>query len=163
MRWLAETFVGNWMVYAVVFALGVGVGAVPAWKYQGERLEAVQVRYDSFVAQTKIIGEQAKKDADAANASYQKTLEDVSHAWEKQLPAVRDSAVAAYISGRAFRVSRPDPGGSQVPGPTGSTQGTNAASQECVPDENLIRDAAEDALKIGSWQTWATANGLPVK
>ena len=60
MGWIAQTFLGSWVVYAVVFAVGVGVGAVPAWEYQSAKREAVQAKFDGFVAQTKAQGEAAE-------------------------------------------------------------------------------------------------------
>jgi hypothetical protein len=73
MGWLTKLATGNPMlivwIAAGAMALGAATGGGLAWTYQGARLDALQARYDSFVAQTKILGEQAQKDAkDKENA-----------------------------------------------------------------------------------------------
>lgn len=56
-------------IAGIAFVAGIAVGAVPAWKYQQARLDAVQAKYDGFVATTKVIGEQAAKDAKKVEAA----------------------------------------------------------------------------------------------
>lgn len=170
MGWIAKlagSVTGNpmfliWLT-AAVLALSAAIGGRVAWEVQGWRLDALQARYDGFVAQTKTIGEQAEIKAEETNDLHQKTLEDVSHAWEKELPIARNNAVAAYLAAHPVRVSRSDTSCNQVPGNAGSQQSNDGTGKECVPDETLIRDCAEDALKIGTWQDWARLNLLPVK
>ena len=50
------------------FAAGALSGGGAAWKVQGWRLDAVQARYDGFVATTKAMGEAAQKSADETKA-----------------------------------------------------------------------------------------------
>jgi hypothetical protein len=90
MTWLLSRITNNSVVLAYVamacFVAGVASGAAPAWKYQGARLEAVQARYDSFVAQTKLIGEQAEKEA-AARIAADKLNKEKSDAEYTKLSA----------------------------------------------------------------------------
>ena len=50
------------------FTAGALSGGGAAWKVQGWRLDAVQARYDGFVATTKAMGEAAQKSADETKA-----------------------------------------------------------------------------------------------
>lgn len=177
MSWLiklAGGVTGNPMlliwIAAGAFGLGALTGAVPAWKVQGWRLDAVQARFDGFVGQTELIGKQAEKEAEAVKALHQQTLEDVSNAWKKQLQPARDGAVAAYRAAHPERVWRQDSGCGIVPGNASGNQGNDgggkepvAAGQTCEPDAKFIEDSAQDALSIGIWRTWAVKNKLPVK
>ena len=54
-------------------------GAAGAWTIQGWRMDALQARFDGFVAQTKIIGEQAQKEADAIKTADEKRKEVADH------------------------------------------------------------------------------------
>ncbi|HUW46525.1 MAG TPA: hypothetical protein VMW50_12110 [Dehalococcoidia bacterium] len=73
MSWLLGLVTKNPAVLAyiagIAFICGLGAGAYPAWKYQGALKDAVQSKYDSFVAQTKADGVAAIKVATAKEAS----------------------------------------------------------------------------------------------
>lgn len=49
----------NW----IIFVIGLALGAVPAWVFQGARLDASAAKYDLFVAQVKAVGEWAEVEA----------------------------------------------------------------------------------------------------
>lgn len=79
----------------VAFLAGLVCGAVPAWKYQGARLDAVRAEYKGFVNTTRIIGEQAAKEVEKkkaadklakeqSDAEYASLL-DTSHSLSEQL------------------------------------------------------------------------------
>ena len=150
------------------FAIGLTAGAVPAWKYQGARLDALQAKYTSFVAQTKAEGEAAQKDKIRIEAEHQTNLEVIRNEYNDKLPQVRNNAVRNYLATHTGMSVNKNTSGGSLSGSSGSTKGTNGASQEqgtalCEPDKSFIQDAADDASKIGSWQKWATLNKFPIK
>ena len=73
-----------WIV-AGAFALGLASGAGSAWTVQGWRLDAVQAKYDGFVATTKAAGEAAKKLADATTAEDKRKKESSDHEYETRI------------------------------------------------------------------------------
>ena len=78
MSWLTGISSTVWIALAV-FAAGCVAGAVPAWKYQGARLEAEKAHYAMFVAQTKAEGEAAQKAAKAREVADQQRKEEADH------------------------------------------------------------------------------------
>jgi len=79
-------------VAATCFAFGIAVGAAPAWKYQAARLDTAKAEYKSFVDQTRLIGEQAQKEAakKAAQDKLNKERYDAQH--KKDIAANADLA-----------------------------------------------------------------------
>ena len=70
-----------WLMVAA-FVIGVSSGAGGAWWVQGLRLDAVQARFDGFVATTKAEGEAAKKIADAQAAEDKRKKESSDHEYQ---------------------------------------------------------------------------------
>jgi len=102
----------NW----IIFIIGLGIGAAPAWFYQGARIDAVQAKYDLFVEQVKSIGELAEADAKHADAINNKRKEKTD-AELKKIAAdnaglakrLRDArARGGYLPGAAAGASHPD-------------------------------------------------------
>ncbi|MFA6213530.1 MAG: hypothetical protein WC714_29100 [Candidatus Obscuribacterales bacterium] len=81
-------------IAALCFAAGLASGAIPAWRYQGALKDAVQARYDSFVAQTKTIGEQAAASAKAKAEADKREKERFDEQYKNDL------ADAAAVSQR---------------------------------------------------------------
>ena len=108
-------------------------------------------------------GERSKQEAEAINKLHQKTLEDVSNAWAKQLPKIREGAVTAFLNRYPLGL-RPATNQGCLPGNAESPEVVNGTSEESVscPTE-FIRNAAEDAGKVGAWQEWARLNKLGIE
>ena len=103
----------NWLI----FIIGLGIGAVPVWVFQGARLDAVQARFDGFVETTRVIGEQAAKEAKAKELA-DKRLKEKSDAKYSELEAAnltlskrlreRTSSRVSYLPPTAPTASNPD-------------------------------------------------------
>lgn len=156
----------NWKALALAGLLAVVALFFGLWRHEVSA-------FDSFRVKVQAEGLAAKAEATRVNDQHQKTLEDVSHAWSNQLKPARDGAVAAYLAHQPV-VMRTSPGlgglsinanGSGSPDAAGQERVAPDASQvaACQPDAGFIADAAEDALKVKSWQDFAIENGLPVK
>jgi hypothetical protein len=78
MSWLLGKITGNPMlllwIAGVAFLAGVASGGGAAWKVQGWRLEAVQSKFDGFVATVKAQGEAAEEDAKRIEAQQKANL-----------------------------------------------------------------------------------------
>lgn len=121
--------------------------------------------YAQYKAEVVAAGKAAEKEAERINKQHEQTVEDVSNAWNSQLPLARKGAVAAYLATHPNSV--PQPCGCEVPRSTLSAGSVDGAGQEpvatvpaCQPDQQFIEDCAEDALKVGKWQQWADELGL---
>lgn len=90
MNWLLGVVTKNpaVMIYIAVaaFTTGIVAGGIPAWKYQGALKDAAVAEYKSFVAQTKTIGEAAKKEAEIKEAQG-KLNKEIADENQKQLMA----------------------------------------------------------------------------
>ena len=139
MTWLLARVTNNRMVVAyiaaVCFVAGLAAGAIPAWKVQGWRLDAVQARYDSFVAQTRIIGEQAQKDAKAKAETDQRTKERFD-AEQKKLVAANTALAKRLLDTRS--------GGSYLPA---ASPGASHPDRACFNRTEL--DGAIRHLDVG--------------
>ena len=70
-----------WIACAA-FVLGLSSGAGGAWWVQGLRLDAVQAKYDGFVATVKAEGEAATKLAEATAAEDKRKKESSDHDYQ---------------------------------------------------------------------------------
>lgn len=77
-----------WLVIAA-FVIGLSSGTGGAWWVQGLRLDAVQAKYDGFVATTKAQGEAAKKLADTQAAEDKRKKESSDHEYETTIASLR--------------------------------------------------------------------------
>lgn len=89
MNRLVGAIVGNptlllWLALGS-FALGLASGGGVAWKVQGWRLDAVQAKFDGFVATTKAEGEAVKKLADATAAEDKRKKENSDHDYQTRI------------------------------------------------------------------------------
>lgn len=154
--------VANWK-YVVIAAQGVALAFV--WVL----LQHSEDEFAAYKARAEAKAEVARAVADAAEQRHKQTVEDVSNAWNDQLPGVRAEAVERYIAahgggagvqpaGNCVLYKPPSAGSAHAVGP-GDADGPRS---QCVPDSAFIADCAEDALKVGAWQMWARQNSLPV-
>lgn len=93
MNRLVGMIVGNpalllWIA-AGAFVLGLTTGTGGAWWVQGLRLDAVQAKYDEFVATGKAQGEAAKKLADATAAEDKRKKESSDHDYQTTIASLR--------------------------------------------------------------------------
>lgn len=93
MNRLVDLITGNpatllWLM-AAAFVIGLSSGAGGAWWVQGLRLDAVQAKYDGFVATTKAQGEAAKKLADAQTAEDKRKKESSDHEYQTTIASLR--------------------------------------------------------------------------
>lgn len=108
MKRLVEMVVGNpaallWLLAA--FVAGLASGAGPAWYVQGLRLDALQSKYDGFVATTKAQGEAAEKLAKAKEAEHKREKEIADHEYQTTIAGLNadvkrlrdDRARAGYV------------------------------------------------------------------
>lgn len=118
-----------------------------------------------FRAEVNVLAEQAELKAKEIEAHQQKVLEDVSNAWNSQLPAIRKDAVDAYKRRYPnIGLRLPTEGGCVMPRTTGVPQGANGTSEEqVVVGAGFIQDSAQDALTIEMVRKWVRDNNLPVR
>lgn len=90
MKKLFDLVTGNWGLVACAFALGLIVGVVPVWKYQAARIDAIQAKYDGFVATVKAEGDAAQKIADNARAEDERNKERTNREYQTTIDTLRD-------------------------------------------------------------------------
>ena len=100
-----------------------------------------------FKAQVEVLGKQAEAEKKRVEEENKRIAKEMSDAWAKNLEVARDNAVRNY----AARLRR-DAGRSAVPELAAGAQAPAGAGKErvaaCTPDEQFIRDAAEDAARV---------------
>ena len=115
-----------------------------------------------FKAEVAVLGKQAEAEKKRVEADHKRIAKEMSDAWAKNLEAARAGAVRNY----AARLRR-DAGGRAVPGDAAGAKAPDGAGKEqvaaCAPDEQFIRDAAEDAARLTEWQLWAGQVGIKTK
>ena len=145
--------ISNWR-YILIAALIASNGLLWAlWRHS-------VADFDNYKIAVIAEGERAKQEAEAINKLHQKTLEDVSNAWAKQLPKIREGAVTAFLNRYPLGL-RPATNQGCVSRDADSPEVTHGASEEPMAD--FVRDCAEDALKIQLWQEWVISNKLEVR
>ena len=152
----------NWK-YVAIAALSAAL-AVTWSLYRGKAAELTDYR-STVAAEGRIAAEEKKR----IEAHQQQVLEDVSNAWNAQIKPTREAAVAAYLARhRPTDVRHSDgvlyrPGSGSLPEFADRPKRIDGASEEFRPDEALIKDCADDAMKVEAFQTFVIMNGLPVK
>ena len=170
MTWLIEKIVGNPVVLIVLLVAAAACGGSAAWWVQGLRVTAakqdtvkVQQAFTEFKQETTRIGQAAKDEQQELNYTHEKNLEQVRKDHEQEIKVVRDGAVAKYLAANGMRNNSVRAGGSGVRTLAPGLKVDAGAAKECVPDETLIRDAADDAEKLSAWQDWCHLNNCPVQ
>jgi hypothetical protein len=149
---MLELLLSQWRI--ILLGIVVTWAAVVTHLYIGER-----DAFNSFKAEQKAL-------ADAAEQRGVEVANGINKGWADALPGVRSNAISVYCRTHLCGV-QPVPGAAG--GSTPSAEGSDGARQEssttstCAIDRRFIEDAAEDALKIKSWQEWATRNNLPIQ
>lgn len=124
--------------------------------------QSTKAEYSAYAGGVVAVAERALEDKAKVEAERDANLQKVKD-HEKNLPAIRDGAVAAFLASR--RVLRPSAGGSPAAGSAEGQQANDGAGKEFVPGDisNFIEDAADDADKIAQWQEWAIRNNIPLE
>ena len=117
--------------------------------YQSER--DARMKFEGAVV---ALGEQAKVTKERIETEQAVAFETIRSNYEKNLPAVRNDAVAA------FRLRYPSSCGGRVSSPALGQSVDDGASKEQL---DVIANCGDDANKLEAWQSWATLNHIPVK
>mgnify|MGYP000368412659 CR=1 FL=1 len=156
-----KLIVGNPWALAALFALGLASGAGGAWWVQGLRLDAVQAKYDGFVATTKAQGEAAKKEAEAKAKADRQLKESSDHEYETTIASLRadvkrmrdDRARASFVPAA--------PAGSRSPGLACFDRADleQALRRLDVGISGLIEEGDADAVGLNAGRRWAAGIG----
>lgn len=161
MNRLVGMIVGNpgallWMIGAA-FVIGLSSGVGGAWWVQGLRLDAVQAKYDGFVATTKAEGEAAKKLAEAKAAEDKRNKESSDHEYQTTIARLR-ADVKRMRDARA--------GGRFVPAAPAGSRRVDLACFDRAELERTLRDfdtaiqglvdqGSADAVGLNVARRWA--------
>ena len=156
-----KLIVGNPWALAALFALGLAFGGSGAWWVQGLRLDAVQAKYDGFVATTKAQGEAAKKEAEAKAKADRQLKESSDHEYETTIASLRadvkrmrdDRARASFVPAA--------PAGSRSPGLACFDRADleQALRRLDVGISGLIEEGDADAVGLNAGRRWAAGIG----
>lgn len=130
----------NWKLVAIAVLSALLALTFNLWRSEA-RAFAV------FQAQVEVLGKAAEAEKKRVEAENKRIAKEMSDAWAKNLEVARDNAVRNY----AARVRR-DASRREVSKPAAGAEAHVGAGKEsvaaCTPDEQFIRDAAEDAARV---------------
>ena len=139
------------------FALGLASGAGGAWTVQGWRLDAVQAKFDGFVATTKAEGEAAEKLAKAAADEDKRNKERVDREYQTTIAGLAadvkrlrdDRARGGYVPAA--------PAGSRSPGLACFDRAELEQALQRLDDaiSGLIGEGDADAVGLNVARSWA--------
>lgn len=138
--------IAPWAIAGIMTVSAIGAGKM----YLSERDAFVK-----FKAEVKTLGEVAEREKQAIEKERNANLEKVKE-YEKNLPAIRNAAVAAY------RLRYPNASCSAVSRTTASVKMDDGASKESM-DAELIQNCSDDAAKVEAWRTWSKLNSIPIE
>ena len=145
-----------WLIGAA-FVLGLSSGAGGAWWLQGLRLDAVQAKYDGFVATVKAEGDAATKLAEATAAEDKRNKESSDHEYQTTIARL-DADVKRMRDDRARSSFVPAaPAGSRSVGlacfDRADLERTLQQFDEAVT--GLIAEGDADAVGLNVARSWA--------
>lgn len=161
MNRLVGMIVGNpalllWIA-AGAFVLGLTTGTGGAWWVQGLRLDALQAKYDGFVATTKAEGEAAKKLAEAQAAEDKRKKESSDHEYETTIASLRADVKRMRDDRARNRFVPAAPAGSRSVGlacfDRADLERTLQQFDEAVT--GLIAEGDADAVGLNVARSWA--------
>ena len=139
------------------FALGLASGAGGAWTVQGWHLDAVQAKFDGFVATTEAEGEAAEKLAKAAADEDKRNKERVDREYQTTIAGLAadvkrlrdDRARAGYVPAA--------PAGSRSPGLACFDRAELEQALQRLDDaiSGLIGEGDADAVGLNAARSWA--------
>ena len=134
-----------------IIAAAMALAAAVAGKmYLSERDE-----FTAFRAEVKTLGEAAEREKIAIETERKANLEKVKE-YEKNLPAVRNAAIAAY------RLRYPNASCSTLPVTAASLKMDDGTGQKSM-DDSFTADCGDDAAKLEAWRTWGRLNSIPIE
>ena len=134
----------------IIAGLMALAAALAGKMYLSERDE-----FTAFRAEVKTLGEVAEREKQAIEKERNANLEKVKE-YEKNLPAIRNAAVAAY------RLRYPNASCSPIPRTAASVKVDDGASKEPM-DAEFIQNCSDDAAKLEAWREYGRLNKLPIK
>ena len=151
-------------VLAVAVALGLALGLMTnLYLEKRDALAIEKTRFDTFVAGVERKGRDAEAEKARKDAEHKQTLAQIKETHESQIPRVRADAVANYRASIGLRQrSATNPGSGELRGNGAGVRLDDGAQRQCVLDETLIQNAAEDAAKLGAWQQYCRMSRCPV-
>lgn len=154
-----KLIVGNPWALAALFALGLSSGAGGAWWVQGLRLDAVQAKYDGFVATTKAEGEAAKKLAEAKAAEDKRKKESSDHEYETTIASLRADVKRMRDARAGSRIVPAAPAGSRNPGIAcfDRAELEQALQQFDEAVTGLVEQGDADAVGLNVARSWAAS------
>ena len=171
MNRLVGHIIGNPALILWIAAGAFVSGAGGAWWVQGLRLDAVQAKYDGFVATTKAQGEAAKKLADAQAAEDKRKKESSDHEYETTIASLRADVKRMRDARSGSRFVPAAPAGSRNPGiacfDRAELERTLQQFDEAIT--GLIAEGDADAVGLNTARAWAggirpgTSRGNPAK
>ena len=153
-----KMIVGNPWSLAAIFALGLASGAGGAWWVQGLRLDAVQARFDGFVATVKAEGEAAKKLAEATAAEDKRKKESSDHDYQTTIAGLNADVKRMRDARAGIRYVPAAPAGSRSVGlacfDRADLERTLQQFDEAIT--GLIAEGDADAVGLNVARSWAS-------
>ena len=135
-----------WIIAGVMALAAAMAGKM----YLSERDE-----FTEFSAEVKTLGEAAELEKIDIETERKANLEKVKE-YERNLPAIRNAAVAAY------RLRYANASCSALPVSSASLKVDDVSSQKSM-DDSFIADCDDDAAKLEAWREWGRLNGVTVE
>lgn len=146
-----------WIACAA-FVLGLSSGAGGAWWVQGLRLDAVQAKYDGFVATVKAEGEAATKLAEATAAEDKRKKESSDHEYEIRISALTADVKRMRDDRARSRFVPAAPAGSRSVGLACFDRAELEQALQRFDDgiSGLIAEGDADAVGLNVARSWAS-------
>lgn len=143
----------------VSFFFGAGLGGTCAWNWQASKVEAITIKYDSFVENTRLLGKAAAKETETTNSRNQANKTKADHENTLALTTLRADV-------KRLRDSRAS--GGYLPSPTGPTARPDLACFDRTELEQSIRvfdvglqgivdEGSETTVNLNAAKRWATS------
>lgn len=158
-------------IAAGAFVLGLSSGAGVAWWVQGLRLDALQAKYDGFVATTKAEGEAAKQLAEAQAAKDKRKKESSDHEYQTTIANLRADVKRMRDDRTRGRFVPAAPASSRNPGIAcfDRAELEQAIRRLDSGVSGLLEQGDADAVGLNTARAWAggirpdTSRGNPAK
>jgi hypothetical protein len=146
-----------WLIGAA-FVLGLSSGAGGAWWLQGLRLDAVQAKYDGFVATVKAEGDAATKLAEATAAEDKRKKESSDHEYQATIAGLNADVKRMRDDRARSRFVPAAPAGSRSVGlacfDRADLERTLQQFDEAIT--GLIAEGDADAVGLNVARSWAS-------
>lgn len=135
-----------WIIAGVMALASAMAGKM----YLSERDE-----FTAFRAEVKTLGESAEREKIAIESERKANLEKVKE-YERNIPAIRSAAIAAY------RLRYPNAICSTMPVTASGLKMDDGTGQKSM-DDSFIADCGDDAAKLEAWRAWGRLNSIPIE